>query len=449
MGKATFDILALAFDMDGCIFNHGIYDHLKKHQLSFNQVPDELIIQHNQDLLDKLITEAHQDGYKKVICLLGSNRQDYHINKGNGWACAFKALLALADYLKQALPHVEVEVNKYLLADSSIAVAHGNSFDLALSDDPATQHAHAYFDESKFLLTAMHMHVLAAQYPNQNITYRLIDDKNIILQCLQYFYTYHNRGNFIKPSNCNIKNLHYDKEKLNDLPVITGNGLKISFEQLPSFFKNLLNCADIYRAPNLDSYNMLDRLERKNLLRLKNLYSANLLQNVIISPQIFASDSMLNNLLRTLTYKLVLNLEAMSLEKKLAGLLFECIQKTLALNEPQKIRTEIEKYRSQALKLIAKESYASRAVKVFSYLLGKAILKVSCGKIVTRSDWRGEHNSLIVGINNKLQPLTRSSMLKIYSLTNYCGLKFFTPCKNLADTEALTQTLQQQLNKKN
>jgi len=202
--------LALAFDMDGCVFSDDYLDARIELLSRRNTPPDieeekELLLRFNKTMLDTIIASA-KGNYTRLYVLSGTKRQDFATDqlnsKSNISISAFHAPGILIEYMKEQLPDQHIEFIPFYMADIIAGNAAsrdniGMTFKAALralDGEQDVEHAiWAGMEHKKWTLTYSHAHLLAAmaeielQMIPHTIHYRLIDDDQFILQGLTDF----------------------------------------------------------------------------------------------------------------------------------------------------------------------------------------------------------------------------------------------------------------------
>lgn len=187
-------IIAFSLDADGCLFNdkYMLYDE---------------VIAGNTALLSHMIRQAEY--IKQLIILVGSNRQSHHLDLFNStenktMSC-FPAVKEITSYLSTKLPHQNVGLDRFLMADIYHDLEAGTAFNQAIAPYHLGPHADAVFDRSKITLLYAQIHKLANDHKGKRIIYHFYDDKYELLSGLNTFFQDHLEW---IPSNVKV-NLHY------------------------------------------------------------------------------------------------------------------------------------------------------------------------------------------------------------------------------------------------
>lgn len=205
-------IFVNSLDYDGCV----------AYAYKETQGGVEKIIADNRALLNKMLAEKNQSPANKVICMVGSGRQSYHIDKynrtANGNGSCFRAIVALA-------AHAGAEVDGLLLADVYGSLKPGTSFLKAIAPDAETvEHSAGFCDFVKTYLLYVQMHKVAADYPDQPIIFSFYDDReNDILSRLNYFFSTEKAR---MPQGVTLRLINYCNGELKEsFPEIKGEGV--------------------------------------------------------------------------------------------------------------------------------------------------------------------------------------------------------------------------------
>ncbi len=156
-----------------------------------NNIPADLICEHNQPLLDYI--QNLQKGSIPIEVLCGSNRQSDYLDCDNGSArltgSCFPPLQAVAEKLKG-------DFDSFLLADIYNDLIPGTAYQeiqkrprmQAGSNDAKNFSNHAPLDKSKILLIYAQVHYVATQNPGKIIHFDFFDDRLDILEKLKAFF---------------------------------------------------------------------------------------------------------------------------------------------------------------------------------------------------------------------------------------------------------------------
>src|SRR3990167_5813008 len=193
-GEAETTINVRSFDFDGCLFNENYTnqfstDYEKKKLIPTDELEEELIKRHlipcNEILVQQITEEIQKKEFKKVILMVGSNRQDRHMDNGNKvrvgrngplrTGSCFPALSHLCDKLNNQYPQAReplYSIDPYLLSDLYNKREAGHNFNDSQSTD------RAIVDKSKVSLLYAQIHRIASLQKSNNvkIIYDFYDD---------------------------------------------------------------------------------------------------------------------------------------------------------------------------------------------------------------------------------------------------------------------------------
>lgn len=218
----------LSFDFDGCIFH---FDYIRDNPISAVTADADAttlnkVITHNAALLDKIKDENQR--FSKVVTLVGSNRQSKEVDDGNRSKIdetGFYRTVSCYEALTIIAEHLQITVDKFLLADVYGEKEAGVSFDLALDADvknDPTAHANWIFDETKLTILYAQMHKIALENLTEDIVFDFFDDRRYIRNNLAEFF---NKNSHLMPSNIKLRIHHYDGGAAELMHEIQGTGL--------------------------------------------------------------------------------------------------------------------------------------------------------------------------------------------------------------------------------
>lgn len=203
----------LSLDFDGCLF-HPDYCYSQKKD----------VIAHNVAFLEQLKQE--NSNYRKVITMVGSNRQSKSVDFLNAWMAkkgsCFPAIAKVNEYLSTTL-------DPFLLADIYGNLPNGSAYKMAM-DETTEINAHPEwkFDETKASILYAQVHKAALAYPNEDIVLDFYDDRgngarssSDILEWLATFYEQYTQ---LLPQNVTLRLHQYAGAEVTDLAEIKGTG---------------------------------------------------------------------------------------------------------------------------------------------------------------------------------------------------------------------------------
>lgn len=219
-------LLVASFDFDGCIYQRSFLRRINSPYERGEKVgaylpphnKDELLIEHNKELLGDIKKLQQTLTAERLITFIGSARQDHDIDSTGvewyGLSC-FKDIDVLTK-------HLDAEHDALLLADIFGNLPLGTSFTRATDSSYAGEHASCLDDRSKLSILYAQMHHVATKNPEATITFCFYDDNISILRGLYRFFATNPEA---IPSNLTL-NLHrYAFGKLTQVEPIEGTGI--------------------------------------------------------------------------------------------------------------------------------------------------------------------------------------------------------------------------------
>lgn len=223
----------ISFDFDGCLFNLNYINLLNANDNSSTiQGNHDILLEANQQLIDDIIKDIQENQYEQITLMVGSNRQDLKLEfcNMNSKGVCYPALLHIAELLRNRLPGVKIEVDKFLMADAYHNLKPGTTFDAAIAfydhfdskycppnerkanqpDLQANIHEQVFngsqeivvdnvtypakqwaFDKHKISLLYAQMHRAASTAANTKIVFDFFDDKSDIHHAIIVFFKDH------------------------------------------------------------------------------------------------------------------------------------------------------------------------------------------------------------------------------------------------------------------
>lgn len=197
-------ILVLAMDFDGCVFNR-TYLHSK----SANR-----LIETNGLFFEFVKQELSKNNYEQIILTVGSNRQSKELDYINSCMrsseSCFPAMIKLQNEINLRFK-TPCNVNPILLTDVFNDRKSGDTFNHALENDKNYEFPRSIWDANKTTIPYTHMHDIASENSDAEITYCFLDDSTNILGEL---FTNYSEFDCLIPANTTFNFFFYDGTQL-------------------------------------------------------------------------------------------------------------------------------------------------------------------------------------------------------------------------------------------
>jgi len=213
--RAKRKINVRSIDFDGSQFHPDYIKSKSKNRL----------IETNDAFITQLAKEANQYDYDESVFMVGSNRQSKRTDDYNSkdTESCFPALQSLcAETNKRAGNRTQFRVDPYLLADTYGNRPIGENFTNAINNSKDYPFSHWLFDESKLTILYAQMHKIAAENPNDDITFDFYDDRDFDI--LMNLYLFFNNNRDLLPGNVKLRLHHYAGKGIRDFKEIKGEG---------------------------------------------------------------------------------------------------------------------------------------------------------------------------------------------------------------------------------
>lgn len=256
--------LVVSLDFDGCVFN---FNYLTSKS-------ENRVIEENEVLIKHILEVIEKNKYRRVIFMVGSNRQSKHIddiNAAHHTESCFPALKKICEEIKRR-SKIECEVDAYLLADTYGNVTPGENFTKAVNEEN--------YKYSDFVWDARKRSIVYAQTHKKaldlgRIHYHLYDDNMDILDDLACFY---NNDKTLLSEKVKVSLYQYNGEKLelfqSDFPAeIDGVGITDEFYQ--DNLKKMVECCGLdpndIQQSHIKNHSISDLLNGERLQKFKNV----------------------------------------------------------------------------------------------------------------------------------------------------------------------------------
>lgn len=323
-GTPHKEILILAIDFDGCVYNEQYKKEISRKRNEnpdmtwgvFLQQQNALLQSENQHLFNDVKTKIQQlTNVTKIEIYCGSARQSYKtdtINLIHGpdiYGSAMQGLVMLRNMFENEISKCVVEANRFMLADVYGGHKPGESFQRALiqmDKDATSWRANTYksmsvnpkdyehsfndhpdwlFDESKITIVYAHIHKIARDNPEATITYSFYDDRQELLEAIGKFFGSHLD---LVPKNITITLNRYDGQQVKyltvnlpgkEFPALKGEGETDLYYDESIKMMAKLSTIDVELFGSIRIYNLSEQLSIEQRLsafkewREKNLAS--------------------------------------------------------------------------------------------------------------------------------------------------------------------------------
>jgi hypothetical protein len=163
--------LAVAFDLDSCMFNKNYDDERSKNN-------ENAVIDANPEIFIHWLADVKLKKPKKCIIQLFSNRQFKNEDESNAKSykteLASEAMPKIYNYIKKELEPLGIEcvLDNYLLSHLFSGQTPSDVFAFPEVQD----RSHCYFDDSKFIIAYMHLHRTSSQKEGIDLEYYAFED---------------------------------------------------------------------------------------------------------------------------------------------------------------------------------------------------------------------------------------------------------------------------------